>query len=95
MAVLLSKEWGYKMQERKLKYAAPYVFMVLPALILFVVFFIIPLIYTVTYSFFNWTNYSADTGGWYSVDRNPQLSSVCDNDCVIAEFDFPAGFRAA
>ena len=60
MAVLLSKEWGYKMQERKLKYAAPYVFMVLPALILFVVFFIIPLIYTVTYSFFNWTNYSAD-----------------------------------
>lgn len=37
-----------------------YVLMALPAIILFVVFFIVPLLYTARNSFFNWTNYSPD-----------------------------------
>lgn len=38
----------------------PYVLMAVPALIVFVVFFVLPLIYTAKYSFYNWTNYSPD-----------------------------------
>ena len=34
--------------------------MALPAIILFTVFFILPLIFTGRYSFYNWTNYSPD-----------------------------------
>lgn len=44
----------------KIKSNLPYIFMALPALILFVTFFILPLIFTARYSFFNWTNYSPD-----------------------------------
>lgn len=35
--------------------------MALPAIVLFVTFFIVPLIFTARFSFFNWTNYSAET----------------------------------
>lgn len=42
----------------KLKGNMPYIIMVLPAVVLFVTFFIIPLIFTGRYSFYNWTNYS-------------------------------------
>lgn len=44
----------------RIKNGAPYVFMVLPALIIFVTFFIVPLIYTAKYSFYNWTNFSQE-----------------------------------
>lgn len=44
----------------RIKNGAPYVFMVLPALIIFVTFFIAPLIYTAKYSFYNWTNFSQE-----------------------------------
>ena len=44
----------------RIKNGAPYVFMVLPALIIFVTFFIVPLIYTAKYSFYNWTNFSLE-----------------------------------
>ena len=44
----------------RIKNGAPYVFMVVPALIIFVTFFIVPLIYTAKYSFYNWTNFSQE-----------------------------------
>lgn len=44
----------------RIKNGAPYVLMVLPALIIFVTFFIVPLIYTAKYSFYNWTNFSQE-----------------------------------
>ncbi len=44
----------------RIKNGAPYVFMVLPALLIFVTFFIVPLIYTAKYSFYNWTNFSQE-----------------------------------
>lgn len=47
------------MNKYKIKYTIPYVFMVLPAFVLFVAFFVIPLVCTIVYSFCNWTNYSA------------------------------------
>lgn len=37
-----------------------YVLMVLPALLLFITFFILPLLYTVKYSFYKWTSFSPD-----------------------------------
>ncbi|GAA0815604.1 MULTISPECIES: carbohydrate ABC transporter permease [Clostridium] len=44
----------------KIKSNLPYILMALPAVVLFVTFFIIPLIFTGRYSFYNWTNYSQD-----------------------------------
>lgn len=44
----------------KIKSNMPYILMALPAVVLFVTFFIIPLIFTGRYSFYNWTNYSQD-----------------------------------
>ena len=44
----------------RIKNGVPYVFMVLPALLIFVTFFIVPLIYTAKYSFYNWTNFSQE-----------------------------------
>ncbi len=48
------------MNKYRIKNTAPYVIMVLPALTIFALFFIIPLIFTAKYSFYNWTNYSPD-----------------------------------
>lgn len=45
----------------KYKEKIPYIIMVLPAVILFTIFFILPLIFTARFSFFNWNNYSPDT----------------------------------
>ena len=45
---------------RKVKYEFPYVLMILPAIAVFLVFFIAPLLYTAKYSFYNWTNFSPD-----------------------------------
>ena len=47
-------------EKLKGKAAAPYVVMALPSVILFITFFILPLIFTVRYSFYNWTNFSPD-----------------------------------
>lgn len=44
----------------KIKSNLPYILMALPAVVLFFTFFIIPLIFTGRYSFYNWTNYSQD-----------------------------------
>lgn len=44
----------------RIKNNAPYVLMVIPALVIFVVFYVLPLIFTAKYSFYNWTNYSPD-----------------------------------
>ena len=38
----------------------PYILMAIPALAIFITFFIWPLIYTCKYSFYNWTSYSPD-----------------------------------
>ena len=40
--------------------ALPYVGMVTPALVIFVLFFIVPLLFTAKYSFYNWTNFSSE-----------------------------------
>ena len=47
-------------EKLKGKAAAPYVVMALPSVILFITFFILPLIFTVRYSFYNWTNFSQE-----------------------------------
>ena len=44
----------------KIKKETPYFIMGLPAVIVFVTFFILPLIFTIRYSFYNWTNFSPD-----------------------------------
>ena len=44
----------------KIKNNLPYIFMALPAVILFVTFFILPLIFTAKFSFYNWNNYSPE-----------------------------------
>ena len=54
------KGWGIMKKMYRIKNGAPYVFMVLPALLIFVTFFIVPLIYTAKYSFYNWTNFSQE-----------------------------------
>lgn len=38
----------------------PYVLMALPAVAAFITFFILPLVFTIRYSFYNWTNFSPD-----------------------------------
>ena len=38
----------------------PYVLMALPAVAVFITFFILPLVFTILYSFYNWTNFSPD-----------------------------------
>lgn len=43
-----------------MKNSIPYVLMVIPAVVIFATFFILPLIFTAKYSFYNWTNYSPD-----------------------------------
>lgn len=47
-------------RKNQIKNTAPYVLMVIPALAVFIIFFIIPLIFTAKYSFYNWTNYSPE-----------------------------------
>lgn len=54
------KGWGIMKKMYRIKNGVPYVFMVLPALLIFVTFFIVPLIYTAKYSFYNWTNFSQE-----------------------------------
>lgn len=44
----------------KIKKNIPYVLMVVPSLAIFTTFFILPLIFTLRYSFYDWTNYSPD-----------------------------------
>ncbi len=43
-----------------IKKESPYLIMGLPAVIVFVTFFILPLFFTIRYSFYNWTNFSPD-----------------------------------
>lgn len=38
----------------------PYVLMALPAVAVFITFFILPLVFTIRYSFYNWINFSPD-----------------------------------
>lgn len=38
----------------------PYIMMVLPALVIFIIFFVFPLLLTAKSSFYTWTNYSSD-----------------------------------
>lgn len=47
------------MNANHVKRNLPYIFMAIPAVSIFSVFFIIPLIFTTKYSFYNWTNFSA------------------------------------
>lgn len=44
----------------KRKKEVPYILMASPAVVLFIIFFILPLIFTVKYSFYNWTNFSPE-----------------------------------
>ena len=44
------------MNANHVKRNLPYIFMAIPAVSIFSVFFIIPLIFTTKYSFYNWTN---------------------------------------
>ena len=48
------------MNANHVKRNLPYIIMAIPAVSIFSVFFIIPLIFTTKYSFYNWTNFSPD-----------------------------------
>ena len=48
------------MKKQVIKNNIPYILMVVPALVIFTVFFILPLIFTAKYSFYNWTNFSSE-----------------------------------
>lgn len=48
------------MGKRQIRNEIPYVAMVIPALAIFFTFFVLPLVFTLKYSFYNWTNYSPD-----------------------------------
>lgn len=48
------------MKKNHLKREIPYALMVLPGLVIFVTFFIIPLLFTARYSFYHWTNFSPE-----------------------------------
>lgn len=48
------------MKRYKLKNELPYILMVIPGIAIFVTFFIIPLLFTARYSFYNWTNFSPE-----------------------------------
>lgn len=45
---------------KQVKENIPYIIMVIPALAIFLLFFILPLLFTARYSFYYWTNYSPD-----------------------------------
>ena len=47
-------------KNKKIDQSAPYIWMTMPALVIFILFFILPLIFTARYSFYNWTNYSKE-----------------------------------
>lgn len=47
-------------KKTKIKNELPYILMVIPALAIFITFFILPLIYTFKYSFYSWTSFSPD-----------------------------------
>lgn len=53
---------------------AAYVLMAIPAVILFITFFIVPLFFTVKYSFYNWTNFSPDVI-WTGLENYKKLFS--------------------
>ena len=52
----------------------PYILMAAPAVAIFVIFFIVPLIFTIRYSFYNWTNFSPDIS-WNGLDNYKKLFS--------------------
>lgn len=52
----------------------PYILMAAPAVAVFVIFFIVPLIFTIRYSFYNWTNFSPDIS-WNGLDNYKKLFS--------------------
>ena len=54
------KEGKESMNANHVKRNLPYIIMAIPAVSIFSVFFIIPLIFTTKYSFYNWTNFSPD-----------------------------------
>lgn len=48
------------MKKYKIMNKLPYLIMVIPAVTIFAVFFIVPLLFTAKYSFYNWKNFSPD-----------------------------------
>lgn len=52
----------------------PYILMAVPAVAVFVTFFIVPLIFTIRYSFYNWTNFSPDIT-WSGLENYRKLFS--------------------
>ncbi|MEK3737906.1 sugar ABC transporter permease [Paenibacillus sp. FSL F4-0122] len=45
--------------KNKIRVYSPYVLMLLPLLVIYAIFYIVPLIYTAAYSFTSWSNYSS------------------------------------
>ncbi len=63
------------MYAMKTKYKElPYILMAVPAVAVFVTFFIVPLIFTIRYSFYNWTNFSPDIT-WSGLENYKKLFS--------------------
>ncbi|MDC7286565.1 sugar ABC transporter permease [Blautia schinkii] len=73
----------------KMKSNLPYILMAVPALAIFITFFIVPLIFTFTYSFSNWTNYSpeitfAGLGNYKKLLADTTVSIGIKNSLVYA-----------
>lgn len=58
----------------KRKQEIPYIVMGVPAVALFILFFIVPLFFTVKYSLYNWTNFSPDIT-WIGLEHYKKLLS--------------------
>ena len=70
----------------------PYIFMSIPGICVFTVFFIVPLLFTVRYSFFNWTNFSPDIS---FTGFNQKCADLCNCNCLFPESDCVAGIGGA
>ena len=75
----------------KIKKESPYFIMGLPAVVVFVTFFILPLIFTIRYSFYNWTNFSPDItfsglDNYRKIFSDPSIFQGIKNSLIYAFF---------
>ena len=82
-----------------IKKESPYLIMGLPAVIVFVTFFILPLFFTIRYSFYNWTNFSPDItfAGFETIkkffrcirfSRHKKFIDICIFYGIVTEYHF-------
>ncbi len=76
-------------RNQKIKNTVPYIAMTAPAVLLFLIFFVIPLFFTIRYSFYNWTNYSPDItfsglSNYVKIPEDKMLKTSIKNSLLFA-----------